>query len=81
MEIEYMFAICLVALFISGCVWARASEHKTWNDGICSECTKRWVCFDMASDGSRGYRCVGCQRTKRIWISWAVDTNPRLIDD
>ena len=78
---EFVFAFCLVALFASGCAGARSFERKLWNNGICPECTKRWVGFDMASDGSRGYKCAGCQRTKRIWISWNVDINPRLVDD
>ena len=77
--VDFVITACLVALFTAGCIWARSSERKTWNDGICPECMGRWVCFDTASDGSRGYRCTSCP--KWIWISWKVDTNPRLIDD
>ena len=77
---ETAIAIGLLILFVGGSIWARRSDRTLWNDGLCSECLTRWICFDVASDMSRGYRCSGCSRTRRIWISWGVDKHPRLVD-
>ena len=66
----------LLVLFTIGCVWSRANDKRRWNNGICRENGLSWECFDMASDGSRGYKTVSrvagepCQS---IWISWGVD--------
>lgn len=60
-----------VALFIGAGIIARKREKKDYNNSICPRCGERLRCFDMASDGSRGYTCDHCDYT--TWCSYDVD--------
>jgi len=64
-------ALAVVGLLVAGGLWARSSEKKSWNNGICSECHTAWVYFDRDSQGGRGYKC-GCGNHD-TWISYGVD--------
>ncbi len=64
--------LVLVALLVAGGFWARSSEKKAWNNGICAECHTPWKSFDLDSQGGRGYKC-GCGGHHTVWISYAVD--------
>jgi len=68
-----LIAFSLLGLMIAVFAWARSSEKKTWNNGICPDCFSIWQIFDVDSQGGRGYKCV-CPR--HIWISYAVDKRP-----
>ena len=59
----------VVALIVSGMIWAIRSEKRDWNNGICAKYGEPWVHFDNDSQGGRGYKC----RDQYIWISWPVD--------
>lgn len=62
--IELMLLAVLAGLFFYG----RYIEKRNWNKGACSCGKGFWLSFDVASDGSIGYRCSdGCGRY--IWIS------------
>lgn len=60
-----------IALFIGSGIIARNIEKKDYNKGVCPRCGERLGCFDMASDGSRGYTCDHCSYT--TWCSYDVD--------
>lgn len=60
-----------VSILVAGILWARFSEKKDWNNGICAVCHTPWKSFAMDSQGGRGYKC-GCGNHK-AWISYAVD--------
>ena len=62
--------LSLIAIFIIGIIWARNSEKKEWNNGICKEDGTKWKHFDNDSQGGRGYVCENKHRT---WISYSVD--------
>jgi hypothetical protein len=50
------------------CIW---SERKDWNDGRCDRCGSPWVCFDVDSQGGRGYVCRNHESAHYgPWISW-----------
>lgn len=68
--IEYMPGIAFIVVLIVGVAWKRNSEKRAWNDGVCAASGKPWRCFDMDSQGGRGYT-DGCGNT--TWISYAVD--------
>ena len=68
--IGLIIGILLLVLMSVGGVWARGSEKKMWNNGICQYCRSTWKIFDVDSSGGRGYKCI-CPR--HIWISYAVD--------
>jgi len=47
------------------------SESKSYNNGICKDCGKKLKCFDMDSQGGRGYTCKKCDYT--TWVSYPID--------
>jgi hypothetical protein len=63
---ESCFGILMLTIFCVGSVWARHSEVKLWNGGVCHRTGERWRHFDMDSQGGRGYK----SGDQRIWISW-----------
>lgn len=65
--------VAFLLLMATGITWARYHEKKEWNNGHCSRCQSLWVCFDVDSQGGRGYKCL-CGR--HIWISYKVDRYP-----
>lgn len=72
--------VTLLLLIAVGGTLARAAEKRAWNNGICRENGLAWECFDMASDGSRGYktrrRVSGDDDHRVVWISYGVDKPP-----
>lgn len=68
--LSIIIAIIVIAFLIVGGIYARYSEKKSWNNGICPYCGKPWIRFDTDSQGGRMYRCEnwhGCD------ISYNVD--------
>lgn len=45
------------------------TDWKDYNHGKCKKCGKKLVLFDIASGGSRGYRCPDWHGGA-IWISF-----------
>lgn len=61
----------VVLLLVTGVLWARHAENKDWNNGACTKCsTGWWKSFDVASDGSVGYKCVNPGCSGVTWQSW-----------
>jgi hypothetical protein len=60
-----------IGLMIIGVIWARESEKRKWNNGVCSKCKEQWVLFDVDSQGGRMYKC-NCGYCN---ISYNVDKN------
>lgn len=51
-------------------------EAKAFNNGVCTKCGRDLVCFDVDSQGGRGYTCKHCDYT--CWVSYnSVDKNYR----
>ena len=48
----------------------RKYEKQCWNGGICADSGKKWVCFDMDSQGGRMY---SDDEGHRCNISYSVD--------
>jgi len=47
------------------------SERMAWNGGRCRVCGGKMVCFDMDSQGGRGWCCRNHERTVYgPWISY-----------
>jgi len=76
MNIDTIILIVL-GLFIVVCVvgifWTRSIEKKEWNGGICKDHGTKWKCFDVDSQGGRGYKCGDMVYDHHIWISYNVD--------
>ena len=68
--IEYLPGIAFVTIAVIGSAWQRNNEKRAWNGGVCAESGQPWKCFDMDSQGGRGYS-DGCGHT--TWISYSVD--------
>ena len=51
----------------------RYLEKKEWNNGI-SPAGEDWVCFDMDSQGGRGYKD---SKDNYVWISYNVDNKEK----
>lgn len=63
-------------MLISGHIWGINEERKDFNNGVCPKCGKQLRCFDMDSQGGRGYTCDKCDYT--TWVSYnRVDRNYR----
>lgn len=67
-----IFGLTLLTLMLYGSVWAYRTDKKKWNNGICIQSGQPWKCFDMDSQGGRGY---DDGRGNSIWISYSVDKN------
>lgn len=66
--------IAILIIMISGMLWGRASDKRSYNKGICPICGEKLYCFDMDSQGGRGYCCENksvCNYT--TWVSYNVD--------
>lgn len=73
-----MIIVCIVfiILLISVPIWGINEERKDFNNGVCPKCGKQLRCFDMDSQGGRGYSCDKCDYT--TWVSYnRVDRNYR----
>ena len=67
----------IVALAIMVVLWwvSLRLDQKDWNGGV-HACGRPWECFDVDSQGHRGYTCRACGGTKTcaIWIGhYSVD--------
>ena len=68
--IEIIAAILFFGfVFILG-IWGRGREKRQWNNGICARSGESWRFFDMASDGSRGYKDG---KGNYCWVSYNID--------
>ena len=70
MIIFKIFAIVWFATMVGLIIWARNTEKREWNNGICAASGKPWQHFDCDSQGGRGYK-DGCGN--RLWVSYNVD--------
>lgn len=61
-----IFIIVIIAFFIISAVLYERYERKLFNNGICPHCGFPLICFDIDSQGSRGYSCKRCSHT--VWI-------------
>ena len=66
-----------LGLFLLVCIFgifrAHHLEKIAWNGGICKEHGTKWKCFDVDSQGGRGYKCGDMVYEHHIWISYDVD--------
>lgn len=46
-------------------------DYIVFNKGVCKKCGGKVHCFDMDSQGGRGYSCNECDHS--FWISYPVD--------
>lgn len=46
-----------IVCFIGSMISDRRKEKKQWNKGICPYCRKKWILYNVNSNGSRMYRC------------------------
>ena len=61
----------IIAIWLAiGCL-AKRSEAKAYNSGVCTVCNRELRCFDMDSQGGRGYKCDQCHHV--VWVSYSVD--------
>jgi len=72
---EITFAVIGIS-FIGGLVFfARYSEKKKWNKGVCPDCGSTLVLngWMIDSQGGRGWTCPksGCDYT--AWVSYNID--------
>lgn len=70
MELIIKFIIIGVILIAFIVFWVLAVyfEKKSFNNGICPYCNTKLNCFDMDSQGGRGYTCKRCDYT--TWVSY-----------
>jgi hypothetical protein len=60
-----------LALFVLLVYLSIRSERKDWNGGRCDLCGGPWECFDVDSQGGRGYVCRNHEFGHYgPWISW-----------
>jgi len=52
-----IIGLSIIAIMIGGSLWARSQEAKEWNGGVCAACGQPWKCFNVDSQGGRGYSC------------------------
>lgn len=61
----------IIFTIIVGGLLCALYEKLQWNNGVCRECGEEWICFDVDSQGGRGYRC---KNFHFCWISYPVDS-------
>lgn len=64
--------LLIIVPLLLGMWWALSSERKEWNNGICAVSGKPWKCFDIDSQGGRGYTDGAGHY---CWISYDIDKN------
>jgi len=68
---DLLCVLVALAMLLALCRMAWKSENDEWNGGICKNNGKPWKCFDVNSQGGRGYEADGYY----CWISWPwIDT-------
>ncbi len=62
-----------IGIFASAIRWAKNSEKKRFNNGICPKCgTNLKLSVNMIdSQGGRGWTCPKCYYN--VWVSYNVD--------
>ncbi len=65
----FIIPIVLIGILLVGCAVVWRLEYKDWNYGICRTNGLSWKCFDVDSQGGRGYNAG----SECIWISYPVD--------
>jgi hypothetical protein len=66
---EYIMIGVWFLVFFGGGWWARSSEKKRWNNGVCSVNGIPWEHFDTDSQGGRGYKAD----EHYMWASYRID--------
>lgn len=59
--------IILIVIFVLA-IYVAYSEYKSFNKGLCPKCGKKLECFDIDSQGGRGYVCRDCNYY--TWVSY-----------
>lgn len=62
-----IFIILFLIFMIIISIDSFLSEKHNFNNGYCIKCGESLYCFDIDSQGSRGYNCTNCEYS--IWIS------------
>lgn len=66
--------VVAIAIFITLTLFAIHTERRNFNNGICPKCGEKLICFDVDSQGGRGYKCNKCHYV--TWVSYkTVDKN------
>lgn len=68
--IEAVATIIFFSAVLALGIWGKSREKKQWNNGICASSGESWRFFDMASDGSRGYKD---SKGNYCWISYNIE--------
>ena len=66
---EWYHTLIVVVFLIGFPLWSYVAyryEKDAWNKGICPKTGKKWVPFDVDSQGGRGYK----SESHHIWISY-----------
>lgn len=71
MEVIFWAIIGYVVFATSMTIVVFYSDRKDYNDGFCPKCGHPWRCFDIDSQGGRGYWCDKCGNV--IWVNFPVD--------
>lgn len=66
MSPDVVAGLIIVALLLFFSFSDYSYEKKKWNNGICPQTGKPWECFDVDSQGGRGYKSGDFH----IWISF-----------
>jgi hypothetical protein len=68
---DWQFIAILGVLLMVYAVFGWFIEWRLWNGGRCRACGALMVCFDMDSQGGRGWCCRNHERTVYgPWISY-----------
>lgn len=75
---EILIGLVFLGFFLfGGYFWGYRREKEVWNNGRCLKHKRKWRCFDMDSQGGRGYVCYPggdyFEDHCTCWISYAVD--------
>jgi hypothetical protein len=65
-------AVAVVGVIgIGGVIYGYVWERVSWNGGRCRKCGAPLICFDVDSQGGRGYKCSEMgQGHPGPWISY-----------
>jgi len=72
---EIAFAVIVLCLMGGLVFFARRSEKKKWNKGLCPDCGSNLVLngWMIDSQGGRGWACPKSGCGYKAWISYNVD--------
>lgn len=69
MEMTFIIAATILICVIGSRI-AISLEEKSFNKCKCIKCETELECFDMDSQGGRGYKCPRCGHT--VWVSYHI---------